>query len=626
MKKIILVTLLLPSICAATPVYYGPAIKTTATVAAVINKDFVYGATRNGTKNQFYRYNLSTKKVDLARSVLDTAGTWAMLDSGNDVYFTTYDKAALYKHTKKTQKIVKIADLKGEEYAWDMTKDQNGNILVTTSPHAYVYKFNTKNGSLSNLGSVFKGTGNTRDYARSVAAHKGIIYVGTGLVNAGLYAFDPGTGKKINILPTVYRNDDAVYSLSVVGDTLFATLSPSRKMLKMDLSSGKIIELTQDYYSSDAPASAPTGGGTFLGKDGILFEYNPSKDRLSRLTPTGENNLAGSTIIGNKLLGVSLDSELVSINLTTLKKTVVDLTSVGLLKTTAPPFSAIVNKGVAYVSERQLRRFDTRTGKEQYTSVKGEPKAMCVLGNKVYAAYYTAAQLYEHDAADISKANLLWTVGDQQNRPLDIDCYGNTVAMATEPTYGAFGGALAIYNAVTHANHVWRNIVKNHSVQSVDLYADSAYVGTSVFGGTGAPVVGGVAQFAKVDITTKKILWATAATSSKQLKNVVYAGSNSVFGLGDDGMLYQLNSTTGKMTKVVNTKLSAAGKLQTQLTAITSSSAGKIYGISSQAVYKIDKNLGLSEIIKLPNISIITPDRTTGKIYVVADNKLVAVQ
>lgn len=602
----------MPMLCSAAPVNYGTAIKTTASSAAINTNGFVYGATRNGNdNNQFYRYNIKTKKVDIVKQVTGTSGTWAILDNGNDIYFGTYRKASLYKYTKTTQNLIKLADFDSEQYVWDMVKDHQGNIWLGTSPNALLYRLNMNTQALSNFGSVFKGKSSI-DYARAIEEYNGIIYIGTGVTTAGLYAFNPETGKKTNILPVAYRSEETVYDLALVEGVLLATLLPSQKILKIDLLSGKVSEIPGNFYADTTVSSKPSGHDVFSGMGDIVLEYNILDDTIARITPTGYGGLGGAKIYGNTLSGINIHSEFVEINLLTNKKTAVDLTAVGLPKTPAIPVAMMVDNGVAYFSERQLRRFDTRTRTEQYANINGEPKTLCALNGLIYAAHYTKAMLYSYDAANITKGKLIWLIGNNQNRPLDMSCDNTIVAIATEPNYGKFGGALSVYNTLTRTKYVWLNIVANHTIRSVDLHGNHAYIGTSIFGGTGAPLRSGFGKFVKLDIKTKKVLWSTLA-SSKLIKDVVFDGENRVFGLGDNGVLYKLNSENGQIEKQASTNLAGLAITKT----------GKIYGVSSSSIFSIDSNLTMLKLTNLPKITNFTSDKITGKSYVVSDKNLI---
>lgn len=76
-------------------------------------------------------------------------------------------KASLYKYTKTTQNLIKLADFDSEQYVWNMIKDHQGNIWLGTSPNAPLYRLNMNTQALSNFGSVFKGKGSI-DYARGI--------------------------------------------------------------------------------------------------------------------------------------------------------------------------------------------------------------------------------------------------------------------------------------------------------------------------------------------------------------------------------------------------------------------------------------------------------------------------
>jgi hypothetical protein len=590
----------------------GIAAKSTTTVAAADGHDgFIYGATKSTSTGLFYKFDKTLNKVVYTHELTDAQGSWSLLDAGADVYISTYYPAKLFKYTKKTGAFVQVAKFSGDTMVWSMAFDGRGGIVIGTHPYSVLYRYDMARMIATSYGRLTK----VDVMARSVAAHNGYAYVGTGTSVPSLIRVNLLTGEKLDMLPVKYKAGNSyVDGVTVIGDKLFVTVLPAQTVIEYNLNSGVVKEVMANYDDKSIAFASIPNSKWFSGAKGTTYQYNVKNDRLTR---SGINN-EPVYWIGDEMAGINVNSEFVKYSVTGAITSRLALAGVGLPKTKAVPFSFAANNSNVVIAERQMRHYDTKTKKEAYKQPVGEAKAMCYSGNDLYTANYPEAVSYK---STLTKNIKVLSIGRNQNRPVEMACNASMVAVVTEPNYGTFGGALTLYWPQTNAHRVVTGLVEGHTLYSVDVepgnLGRSVYVGTSVFGGSGAlGKMPGGAHVVKYDIkSAAKIFDIVPNVDALAIKSIKLDSVNNVLFVADStGVVYKIDAGTGRIL--------ARHKGEVIYNLLVS--GGLVYAVITGAFGTIDPtSLKFTKLRNISKVSKMALDAVTSEIYLVDNYNLI---
>jgi len=156
-------------------------------------------------------------------SVPGETGAWAMaLGPDNQVYVGSLPAAHIQCLDWTQRKLVDMGrPSETESYIWQLALASDDKLYGCTYPGAKLVRFDPATGEGEDLGRMDEA----EQYARSVAADdKGFVYVGIGMGNMHLVAYEIATGEHRDILPPelvkpgcvgVHRGDDGkVYAVA----------------------------------------------------------------------------------------------------------------------------------------------------------------------------------------------------------------------------------------------------------------------------------------------------------------------------------------------------------------------------------------------------------------------------
>lgn len=587
-----------------------------------------YGVTRSGDYARFFRYNVSTEKVDIVHSLPDAKGGWGIVASNGFIYIGTYLNPHVYRYDISRDKIEKIFDIVDASYVWDM-KVRDNVLYVGTYPKAIIYKYNLVTGELTKYQNFTSGA-----YVRSLDVYNNKIYAGIG-PKAELVEYDMGSDTYRNILPPENAGDSFAYDVQQIDGKLFVGLSPSYTILQYDFSKKIFKTLIGNSFTSKA-LDAPTIGENFVHFSmlGILFQYDRQTGEMTRILPADLLNfelVASHLDASGKVIGIvpqglyreySHSGEI-------LKN--VDFMTAGLPGLPDYPMSIAAYDDAVFIDGIRLRKYAPAAKTEQYGLLMGEVKSMCFLGSSLLTANYPTAKIWEFTAETLrdvtafdmrnSRYNIL-SVNNSQTRPKKIvaDFSTKSFLVGTEPEYGQYGGALTYYNFRTHLQYTQRNIVPNHTIQEV-IYDSTdkaiAYLGTSSYGGTGTAILKENAHIIKWDIISRKILFDIIPENENIIIFSLASDGVNIFAVTGNQNLYKIDSSTGEIV---------AGKLNSGLIRILNSVDGNLYGVSYTTLYRINRNdLTLTPLKSgFNSISALTEDEIGNKLYIVDGYDLIS--
>ncbi|WP_435295765.1 hypothetical protein [Streptosporangium sp. G11] len=194
-----------------------------------------------------------------------------------------------------------------------------------------------------------------------------------------------------------------------------------------------------------------------------------------------------------------------------------------------------------------LAAYDPKTGESQFWPNVGQSEGIVTHKGKLYLGVYPGARIYEFDGA---QPKLLLGLGDQeQDRPFAMVSAGNWLAFGTVPKSGAVGGAIGLLNPETGQKIIKRDIVPGHSIIGLAYRDGVLYGATSAFGGISTPR-GDAAYVFAYDIATDTVKWKTAPVPGDlALGSITFDDAGKLWGLTPDA-LFELDPTTGQTLRV----------------------------------------------------------------------------
>lgn len=549
------------------------------------NEMVYYGATRTGTVCHFYLFNTHSRKIEKDMVIPNASGAWAILQHGKSIYIGTYNEAFLYEYNLETEELKQLAKLSNSAYIWDM-KAYDNKLYIGTYPEARVFEYSIANNQLTDFGSF-----SNEKYVRSIEVYDGKIYAGIG-ARAQFIEFDIQSRNKKDILPTKYSNQSFVYHLKRLGAKIFLGLSPSAGILSYDLVTGEFDELAGNLHDmpvTEKPSFSQYSSIFWL--LGRLLEYNSWDDSLLLLE--NADTYISDVVDTIFVMGVTNDGVYKKFKFDGTIVESIDLTDVGLGGISTLPMSLTAMDNKVYFGGKRLGIYDVLNNHDRYKTVPGEPKSMCFLNGSLFTANYGGASVWRYDAKILQTVEdhnlaapdfMVLDIEDEQNRPKIIvaNPHNSTLLIGTEPNYGVYGGALSYFNVLDKGSYTIRDIVPKHTIYAVtfDQYApEFAYVGTSVYGGTGTDPLQDDAHIFKWQIKQKrKIFDAVPEHNNKIVTSLAHTG-NMLFCTTSNGSLISLNSEDGTVLRR-NTDL--------KFRQVLCSNDGNLYGITKTGLYQID--------------------------------------
>ena len=182
--------------------------------------------------------------------------------------------------------------------------------------------------------------------------------------------------------------------------------------------------------------------------------------------------------------------------------------------------SRLGNDGRVYVGAFKgsvAAAVNPNTGEKEYFS-GDQPEGMFPWKDKMFVGTYAGGDIYMldttkpyslgvHDINSGMNPVKLCTIGEEQNRPFDIDVAEDKILVAvSQPHAGEYGGALTLIDLETYEKHVFRNLVENQSLLTVCTKGNIAYFGTSITSGGNAKPLANNAHVTAFNVDTHEVV------------------------------------------------------------------------------------------------------------------------
>ncbi|OZQ61920.1 hypothetical protein CA600_23920 [Paenibacillus sp. VTT E-133280] len=418
---------------------------------------------------------------------------WGVVLTVSGVYIGGSGILYRYTHEAGVENLGEM--ISGEFYTWRLATDQQGRIYGGCYPGGKVFQYDPATGVFRDYGAMVAG----EQYARSMEAWNGKLYVGVGTQTPHIVVLDTDTGGRSEIgLPDECQGEQLVYDLNIIHDKLFVRITPSARLYIYDLELQEWGD-TLDHVSGLSVSPPDELGNVYFIKDDYLQRYDIQTGSLFVTSlvmqePAGDYGWLNNHPLNLKarcLTGVHRDGSCWIYDPATDRHMVMDFElqgqSVHLQSMTYGPDDALYLGG--YFAGG-LARFDLIA--DEITSYRGIGQTEGMLAGRgcLYLGVYPRANIFKYDPNKVWKPGenpeLLFSLQEEeQDRPFAWAWAGEELVIGTVPSYGRHGGALTLYHPVSGAREVFKNLLPQQSVVSLASSDELLFAGGSVWGGLG---------------------------------------------------------------------------------------------------------------------------------------------
>lgn len=499
-------------------------------------------------------FDLKSGKIVKILPLIGAEGAWnATTASDGSVYIGTDSNGHLYRWIPGEDEAKDLGQVSGQTWVWDVAAGKDGEVFLATYDGCEIVRYRPDEGFKEiSTGPASPG----EQYARAVAYDPatGKVYAGVGS-HAHLVEINPATGKKNELLPPEYSNQEFVYGVNIFGHYLFALVTNLNKSLVFDLNTKKVVAVLPEMSGQQVMTKSPVDDKVYYVVAGHLHVYDMAKvdDPPKELVPCPDS------------LGMSWEGDSILVVFTRHAGVLRYDTKTGNATTTEfeTPAEPVVIESMATGPEGRIwmggylsggnAAYDPATGKSQEYKGLSQAESIGVLGNVLYFGLYPHGRFAMDDTTQewkSARANpkIIGKV-DGQSRPfagLGVPEL-KQVFFGTVPEYGTLGGGIADYDPAAEKLSFFGDIVKDQSVIAL-VYADKMIIGgTSIFGGLGQKPSQSEGKLFIWDPRTKqKVFESVPVPGSTAVTCLMVGPDKKVWGLAE-GTLFIFDPATKKV-------------------------------------------------------------------------------
>jgi hypothetical protein len=576
----------------------GPTNYQSRVQAATTVGETVYAVTFRQEPPYLVAYDPSTRRVTETHEIpieedVDSPGSWT-LTALDDRYLYTMlrDPTELLRFDRRTESFERLRTLPD---SWCRAMDsRDGTVYFSTIREPCLYAYEHAADELSDLGRVHP----TERYTHDLHVSEDAVYVGGG-TSAHLTAVDRESGEHRDLLPPALEGESAIQSVTEAADgRLVIGTSPSMRLAVLDPDRpGEATVVRPDLdYSGGAITSLFVDGGTayFTTTDPsyAIWAYELGTTEVTKAAAPIGHPTRDIFERDGELLGVGSGgySAVWTLDPATGETTRTLLGEVGLPRGAGNVQSLqAIGRTVYAGGSRVTAIHDVDAGECDIVTSPGEPKVMRVVDGVMYQAVYGGAGIARYDP-DVGEVETLAWIGDDQNRPRGMHYHEPTgyLLVGTRPDYGFHGGAVSAFDPETdELVSVDRNVVQDHSIQSVTSIGETVYLGTEITGGGGTDPIAESARIAAWDPVDREVQWEATP----------FEGTGSIKGLtACEGILYGQSWEEGffgfdpeAREVVVRREIKAGGSQQAH--------DGVVFGVNADQLFAYDPGSRRLEVL-----------------------------
>ncbi|WP_327085406.1 hypothetical protein OIE66_23970 [Nonomuraea sp. NBC_01738] len=580
------------------------------TAGAAMDGDRVYTVTSSASGPAVLAVRNAADGSLIAERPLPLAlGSWAVtVAPDHSVYVGSYNATAgamgrLFRYEPAADRVTEIGiAAPGETFLWTVAASPDGaSVYAGTSPSGKLVRYDTASGTLTDLGSPVPGQPYVRDLA---IAKDGTVYAGSGAGTAAI-AVLRRDGTRIRTLDSPVPDANWAYDLDIVGHWLMVRYTTSTGLNPMgvyDLTTGRWKELVPDVDSLSVGGGAH-GHKVYLVQDDELAVYDLKSGTIVK---TGFTDLGGGAArpLGwlpgdeNILVGTASTGRMWHYDRRSGRGRLIDSTVTGQpvsVRSMGNGPDGRVYAGGFFTGG--LAAFDPATGEREFWPNVGQSEGITTHRGKLYLGVYPGARIYEFE--DGRARQLLSLTDQEQDRPFAMISAGDWLAFGTVPKAGSSGGVLGLLNPATGEKVIRRDLIPDQSIIALAHRDGVLYGATSAWGGSGGPK-GGDGKLFAYDIATDKLLWQSEPVAGDlALGAITFDDAGKLWGLTPDA-LFEVDPADGTTLRSVKHQTypwaTTTGVL---LDAHLEFHDGYLWGKTQAKVFKIDRaTMGLSLIAR----------------------------
>ncbi|KWX69708.1 hypothetical protein [Paenibacillus jilunlii] len=532
---------------------------------------------------------------------------WGVIAAASGVYIG--GSGILYRFTHE-QGIENLGEMiPGEFYTWRLAADDEGNIYGGCYPGGKVFQYNPATAQFRDYGVMVEG----EQYARSMEAWKGKLYVGVGTRCPHIVELDTVTGVRTEIsLPEECSTEQLVYDLNIVHGKMLVRITPCSRLYIYDLELRR-WEKCIEHVSGLSVSAPDSQGNMYFIKDDILQRYALAAGILTPASlampePAGDYGwLEGHPLNphGRCLAGVHRDGTCWIYDPENDRHTVMDF----MLQGQPVHLQSLAwgPEGKLYIGgyfAGGLASYDPAASELTSRRGIGQIEGMMEAHGIMYLGVYPKANIFAYDP------NLEWNPGsnpklafslqeEDQDRAFAWTRAGEGLAIGTVPSYGRNGGALTLFHPVTGTREVFRGLLPQQSIVSLAAGEELLFAGGSVWGGLGIAPERKEASLMIWEVNSRRKVWeGVPVPGEKAISALALDDEGKVWGL-TAGRLFLFNPVTLKTEQTIQV-------LPVDWEAMTHFWRGGcellyresiLYGVAMNLLFKYDVRLNQLEVL-----------------------------
>ncbi|MFB3885890.1 MAG: hypothetical protein ACE144_11735 [Thermodesulfobacteriota bacterium] len=498
-------------------------------------------------------------------------GSWGFtVDHGNRIYLGSYYHAHLLRFDPKTEHWDDLGQPGGEKESFicALTTAPDGKIWGGTYPSTNLFSYDPETGAIEHFGRMDPD----QFYCYPTAGDDGLIYCAIQFQKTDIVVFDPKKKAKTSLILPENRKPGRVRLIKGKDGKIYAGFSEPQQWFHVE---GEKLTAVSPSTIPFPQKSLPDGRQFSVVDNRILRIGNPSTKEEKEIPLRFEPS--GACIF---VVGLGPDGRIYGSSMLPLRLFVYD----------------------------PRNRSLTNLGKASY--VDGEIYSLGTLNGRLFLCSYPNARISVYDpnkplrfgSEKEDNPRDLGPLGGHQDRPRAMIAgpHGR-VYIGSYPDYGHLGGAISVYDPEKNERRVHRHIVQNQSIASLSYIEKSDLIaaGSSILGGGGTRAVEKEAKLILWDPNEeKKIFEIIPVPEAKTILSLAAVGGE-VYGITNNEKVFVFDSETREVRKVFGLEFKEPKDISLQL-----GSDGKLYGLSSEAIFLIDPADGRVSLVVKPSVPI----------------------
>jgi hypothetical protein len=479
-------------------------------------------------------------------------GAWALADGPDGkIYVGTLPNAHLLCLDPATGRFTDLGRPSDtEQYIWQLALGTDRRLYGCTYPNCKLVRYDPATGKMDDLGRMDP----REQYARSVAADDaGFVYVGIGMSQAHLVAYEIRTGEHRDLLPESLRDAGSAAVARGEDDTVYGAAGNQHFRLR-------------GGHAEPIPAEQYRPAGTLRLRDGRILQMEGADLRVT------DGATHESTVHPVRYAGKEID----------------------VFRLGMGPDGMLYGSSVLPI---RFFRVHPQTG-EMITLGElggGEFYSFLSHGDRLLGAAYSGqAPLMSYNpkapfhpgTGDGDNPRLIHYEGEDSGwRPQAmIAGPGGKVYLGAVAGYGKLGGPLVVFDPATRAVKSFHHLVKDQSVVSLAVVDDRIVGGTTVGGGGGSfPTATEAVLFLWDPAKEEKQFETVPVPGAREITGLTAGKGGRVFGVAGGKELFVFDVRSRQV--IHRAPLPVSGVVYN---AIAPGPGGRLYGLAGDGIFSVD--------------------------------------